>query len=176
MFITDDEVQDRLARSGIKNESLVVEPHYFRGGPNGSTKKVPDFMKAIIGTSAHLSGTRETARQFGLSPARVHAAKEGRTSPNTGTADQEIKDQIDSKIGMVAETAVDRLMKSMNLITDESLTAVKAKDLSVIAGNLAGVMSKIRTPEGSNATQTQIIIYAPHMKDESEYEVVVAKD
>jgi hypothetical protein len=68
-------------------------------------------------------------------------------------------------------------MSSLGIISDETLSSCSAKDASMVARNLAGVVEKL-SPRDQATTQATLVIYAPQQRDERHYQTidVVAQD
>lgn len=168
MFISDEEKDIRL-RTG----SLQVQQHRKNGRPEGRTN-IPDFLRPIIGASAHFQSAREVAKEFGVSKGTVDLYKHGMVAGSGTRVHPDLKDRVDSIVGQVREKAAERLMAALGLLTDEKLATAKARDLSGIAADMSRVIEK--SAPRSEVQATQIIIYAPSQRPIERYEVIEASD
>jgi hypothetical protein len=78
---------------------------------------------------------------------------------------------ISETMTKVRDKALDRLMMSMGLITDDKLSGCSAKDLSVIASNMGRVVEKT-LPKAESHDHVSLIIYTPELKRENQFQVV----
>ena len=96
-----------------------------------------------------------------LTVANIHSGK-------TKGIDEERVKQVTNN---VRDLALERLMASLGLLTDDKLTGCSAKDLSTIASNMGRVVEKIQdkveTPDNIN-----FIIYSPELKQEHSFKVI----
>jgi hypothetical protein len=81
------------------------------------------------------------------------------------------KDKIEQTIVEVKDRALDRLMHTLGLLTDDKLSGCSAKDLSVIASNMGRVVERT-SPKEERPDGLTFIIYAPELKQERAYDVV----
>jgi transcriptional regulator with XRE-family HTH domain len=106
----------------------------------------------------------EIARAAGLNPLTVNNIAQGKTKG----IDEE---KVERVIGQARDLALERLMSSLGLLTEDKLSGCSAKDLSVIASNMGRVVEKIQTKE-TQPDNINFIIYAPELKQEKSFEVV----
>lgn len=81
------------------------------------------------------------------------------------------EEKVEKVINQVKDRALDRLMQSLGLLTDDKLSGCSAKDLSVIASNMGRVVEKIQT-KVETPDNINFIIYAPELKQEKSFDVV----
>jgi len=79
--------------------------------------------------------------------------------------------KIEQTIVEVKDRALDRLMHTLGLLTDDKLSGCSAKDLSVIASNMGRVVERT-SPKEERPDGLTFIIYAPELKQERAYDVV----
>lgn len=188
MFINEEEAQIRLT-SGLplveshQNESHQIESHQnkpnlsviahkFRGRTKGR-KNVPEFLRPVIAAAGELSGIEETAKAFELSRPSVSTMKHGKvTYCDTTRENKEMKSKTELILDKVNENAADRILKSISYITDEKLENSKVSDLSTVAANMARIIEKTNPKKQEAQVGTQILIYAPSLKQENQFEIV----
>ncbi len=123
-----------------------------------------DVLRSVIGSLASQGeSVKQIAKDFNVTPNQVISAK---NSPKP-----EIKDAIRDSMSRVKELALDKLMLSLNLMTPDKFDAADLKTLSIVSSNMSRVIDKL-TPRDANSSNTQLIVYAPQMKDESKYKVI----
>lgn len=146
------------------NSNVTVLPKARIGGARGP--RLPSFVRtqvAIMTRSGAAKGT-EAAAAIGISSQHANDIKNG----NIEGVDEEA---VDRALGEVRDRALERLMASMNLITDDKLEKCKATDLSVISANMSRIVEKT-LPKQNEGTQMNLIVYAPQLKSEESYKVV----
>lgn len=174
LFVSESEAQDRLNASEVivkrMNGQTVGKPRADKGRP-----RLTPAMQELLGTMAHLSGKTATANAFGIS--RVHAdnLSKGLDSGPNNPENKELKAKIESNIGKVKDTALEKLMTSLDLITPDKLKGEKPRDLSAIAKDMASIVEKTGPKEATGGNQVQVQIYIPERtKTEQDYPVVDA--
>lgn len=77
---------------------------------------------------------------------------------------------VESKLAPIRDLAMEKLMKSLNLIDDEKLEGCKAVDLANIATSMSKVVEKT-LPREATGPQVNLVVYAPQVRAEHRYEV-----
>lgn len=192
MFLTQDQAEARL-----NSEKNLARASFLRGNArseNSTGALLPDNSNSTLPTNTvtekviPLSGKNrinltteertniaiesrlgtksqtEIARANNLrvlTVANIHSGK-------TKGIDEERVKQVTNN---VRDLALERLMASLGLLTDDKLTGCSAKDLSTIASNMGRVVEKIQdkveTPDNIN-----FIIYSPELKQERAFDVI----
>lgn len=137
-------------------------------------KALSEESKELIGTLAHLDDQKNVAKTFGVSQARVSQLKNGLSSSNdVGEFDGELAGKIKSNVKelkrSVSETAVGRLAKALECITDDKLESAKLGELSLVVNSLGKVA---RLDEEQTGPNNNFVFYAPRNKQEDAYEIV----
>lgn len=157
-----------------REKTLTIVPHHFRGRTKGATN-IPDFLRPIIGASAHLSSVKETAEAFNISTDAVYNLKNGLVhNGEQRVQNKENKSKVEVLINQAQETAADRLMSALGFMDDDKLKNLGAEKLSRVAADMSRVIEK--TTEKKNYVGAQIIIMAPTQKPEDKYDVIDIKD
>lgn len=102
--------------------------------------------------------------EYNLAPSTVHSIEKGKTK---GINEDKVKEVIDT----VKDRALDRLMSSLGLLTNDKLSGCTAKDLSIIASNMGRVVEKMN-PKSDQPDNINLIIYAPELKQERAFKVI----
>ncbi len=190
MFLTDEEVESRLSSSDnimtrlvrpddspapARRGQLVVLPKDKRESNSGRTKgakNLTPMMREIIGTAAHFDKAQNVADSFGVSHDTVGNCKAGRIGSFKNS--EELKAKIEKNLDSVKDLALNRLMKSLNLLDDEKLENCNAPVLSKIAADMSRVVEKV-TPKSDFIDQsTKILVYRPRQNAEEDYEIIEA--
>lgn len=143
---------------------IVEETINAPGRTVGKKSLTPDTLTEIA-IRARLGERQQTlANEYGITQEHVSQIKNGKAKSvneeSVGVAIKEVRD-----------IALERLMKSLNLLTDDKLSGCSAKDLSVIASNMGRVVEKT-LPKSELADQINLVIYAPEMRQEKAYPVI----
>lgn len=173
--LTPDTTGSPVAEREVINPELVVEERKgvgWNGGRTPGANGIPDFLRVMIGTQAHLTTTSNVAEAFGVSPSTVHEAKHGRIS---GETVPELKEAVNENVEAVHKLAMERLLKTLGVITDEKLEGLNAKDASTVAANISRVMEKTM-PKGQGDGASRIILVTPTLKTETHYTTVTVKN
>jgi hypothetical protein len=144
-------------------------------------------QKEIIGTTARLMGGNKAAEMFQVTPHVAHMFSVGMYCKSEGRAtkaqravnpelsdgwvrDEELKEHIDGNVMTARDRAVDKLLSAIGLITDEKMDKCKAPELSRIAADMSRVVEKTAPKQVNSGVQ--VLVYAPTIKKEENYEVV----
>lgn len=148
----------------------VVIDKLYKGGRHKGKNNLPEFMHVLIGASANVTSAKETAEVYDVSPIHAHELKHGKTSPVH--YHPELKEKINSVTDKCRDEALDKLMISMGLITKKSMDGIKVKEAAFIAEKMASIASKLSGDGKGGRTNINVLIQAPRIKDEAEFEVI----
>lgn len=172
---TNQDVEDAVEAAFANEGRLQVELHKFSGRRAGQAN-TPDLMRAIIGAAAEIDGVNNTARAFDKPANLISGYRQGHRG-NVSDSPQDEK-QIalkDAITGEVYDKAIDRLMSSLNLLSDADISMAKAKDKASIAKDMVTIAEKIKPVKKDDGNKgVQILILAPQLRDESHFEVIEA--
>jgi len=146
----------------------VVKPHHSGRPINGTA--IPMEMKTLAGLLANFDTTRNVAKALGLNHATVNDARNGENSH--GRPSPELKARLEGDLSKVRDKALDRLLSSLDFITDEKLEKCSAKDVAGISASMAKVVATTLPKDTESAIHAQLIVYAPTQINESKFEVV----
>jgi hypothetical protein len=142
-----------------------------RGGRFPQQGNVPPIFRALAGTAAKLGTAKKTAEVYGMNPSMVHHYKHGRTSQDKESPG--LAEAVDHNTLLIRSQVLDVLSETVGLITTEKLDNKDAKELSMIARNLSGILASTKptviTPPANNA---QVIVFAPEQEKETHYETI----
>lgn len=180
MLITKEQAEarlnspDNLANQVVRNNSHFEIVKINHGGrEQGRATDLTEQERATIGALAHLDTAKNIAREFGISRQHVENLKFGRVGARGGDEKEhpELKSKLGQKLEQVRDVALDKLMESLGLITQENLSECDAKDLSGIAANMSKVVEKT-LPKQDGSQGVKIQIYAPQLKEIDQFKLV----
>lgn len=155
----------------------IIEGSNARAGrkPSIRNRTVPE--NGAIGLTTLLLGGRAAEEMFGTQQPENSILSRGYTSPQAAarkSAKDELLDEIYSNGKEVQSRAFAKLLKSLDLVDDEKLTAVKdPAKLVGIAKNLSGIIKDVTPKEGGNdEAGVHFHIYRPEQLQESDYETL----
>jgi hypothetical protein len=151
--------------NGITHKKLG---HAGRIGPRLSIEERTEI--AIATKTSGLSGKRETqeeiAKRYGISRqgvAEIASLQHGHGAINKVT--------LDDAMERARERALDKLMLSLGLITEDKLADCSANQLSAVAARMAQVVEKT-IPDANRNAAINLIVYSPEIRKESSFNVV----
>lgn len=169
MLIDKVELERRLSSSRnilntlpLRDNTKVVPLHKTKC--HATAQPVPQALKVIAGVLAKTEPIKEVAEALDVSTSVVSRAKNGK----------EVAKAVDAVTTRIRDMALDKLMASLGIINDENLASCGAKDASLVARNLAGVVDKL-TPREQAGTNVQLIVYAPKQRSEEHYDTIDIK-
>jgi hypothetical protein len=83
-----------------------------------------------------------------------------------------VQDRIREMSYDVQDKALNRLLFSLGLLSDEKLASCSAKDLSSIGANLSRITEKILGDNRTNGPEVNITIYTPELRKEECYKTI----
>src|SRR5579864_2703411 len=157
------------------HDKLVIK-EIQHGTEHKTQKKLETEELVLIGSMARAGfGTgQEIADAFNVSRSKVVDASFGRTSSPAHprfTPHPELEEKILDKLTPVREKALEKLMKSLDCISDEKLLDLGAKDASVVAGNMSKIVVNT-IPAVREGNRVQIVMYGPKQKELKDFDVV----
>src|SRR5438552_4218599 len=142
-----------------EESSLKLIP--FKEGLGRHRPPLPDEVRDTIAILSHGNeGQKEIAKEFGVSQTEVSCLKTGRARSN-----------VRASIERVQERAIERLMESLGLLTNEKIEKCNAVNISAIASNLAKVVNQT-SPGNLDGSGVNLVVYAPQVRNEKYYKSV----
>lgn len=142
-----------------------------RGGRYPQQGNVPPIFRALIGSAAQVGTATGAAKSWGVNSTMAHHYKHGRTSQDKESPG--LIEAIDHNTNVIRSQVLDILSVTVAGITPEKLENKDAKELSMIAKNLASIMSATKpivvAEQTSNA---QVIVFTPNQEKETDYPVI----
>jgi hypothetical protein len=193
MFITEDQARERLsspenlanrfnigAARAKREESLHAENEsqekeqqplstgiehreLKRAGQRRSWLSSEERTEVAIAAKIGQQTQQEIAQEHGISQIAVAKIKAG-----NGLVDET---SVETALEQARSKALDRLMTSLGLLTDDKISGASAKDISVIASNMARVVEKTM-PDRERQGNINLVIYAPELRNEKSFDIV----
>lgn len=173
-LLTDDQFTDEL-ESLTRNVTIGEVRKLGRG--RGNKEEIPNSVRALVAETAIEGSTaKEVAEAFDISPQSVHAYKHGATSLATyNEPEQQLAKAVNLKRAQINDSAHERIIEALKAITPSKLADSSVKVASAVARDLSAVVKNI-TPETIEEKNYQIVVYAPQLKDESDYRAAIRVD
>lgn len=154
-----------------KNQSPYYQPSNVviidTKRPGGDPINVPAVDATLIATLGRSKQATqvELAKEFGITQQGVSRI----VNKGTSAVDEAA---VTSVLDKVEDLALERLMSSLGLITDDKMSKSSAKDLSTIAGNLSKVHSNLKGQGGTNGPVVNIQIFKPEKRAEHLFQTI----
>lgn len=176
MNLTEEQIKDR--NNDPNNLANIIHKVIGKGQhkkqKRGDKPNLTTEERALIGLTAHIDTIVNTAEAFGVSPSAVQCYKKGDTSKNPLTRSEEsgkeLKELLGSKLEKVNDSAVDKLMGSLELMDLENPKA--AILYSQIGANLSRIVEKTSPNQGQNVSGVKVTILAPNPRPINSYETI----
>lgn len=166
-----DPSEDDAVRLAVLAGRRHLRPTSERGGRYPQQGNVPPIFRALIGSATALGTAASTAHAWGVNPTMAHHYKHGRTAQDKESPG--LAEHIDHNVQVVRSQVLDILATTVAGITPDKLDNKDAKELSIIARNLASILSASKptviAPTTSNA---QVIVFSPEQEKETQYETI----
>lgn len=132
-------------------------------------------MRVLVGVMAHYDRRKNVANEFDVNENVVTHSKNGKISDgHGGHVVPELKERVETAVGKARETAVDRLVATLEALTTERIEKVVGKTpekATSMARDLATVVEKV-TPKAVEGANVHVHVYAPREREESEYQTI----
>jgi hypothetical protein len=168
---TPDLETNSAARPKIEDGKIEdgggVQPieHRTISRPGQRRSWLPTTERTEIAIEAKLGERRqeEIAAAHGISQVAVAKIKAGEGLQDEAGVEQALE--------IARSKALDRLMKSLGLLTDDKISALNAREISAVAANMARVVEKTM-PDKDRQGHINLVIYTPELRSEKSFEVV----
>lgn len=142
-------------------------------GRNGK-KETPEVVRALIATESLAgAGNKELSDLFNVSKSSVSAYKVGATSTTSyDKPDPKLVDEIDEARGRIMGPAQSRLIKAIESITDDKLDESKVQVASAVARDMSQIIKNMQPDAGVQINNNKVVIYAPRIKEEDDYNII----
>ncbi len=176
--LNKDEFDIELAKIGHVDEPIKIGEVIPIVRGRGKVNEIPNELRKVIATEALVNGhAREISKVFGISESSVNAYKNGVTS--TVNFNERENTELGRHVELVKDgivkSARSKLMLALESLTDEKVQNSKARDIASIAKDMSVVMKNTEPALVSQITN-QVLVYSPKIRDEDEYDVIVANE
>lgn len=153
-IITQSELDVRLTNPSNASKGRTI----------GATE-IPSSLRSIIGFQARFDTAKNVAEAFDVAPITAHLAKESYSDP-------EARKEIKSKLGEVRDLALEKMLTSMGVVSSEKIKKLSVRGALNVVKTMAHVIEKTGEKD-QNPGNTNIVIYAPQVKTESDFANVI---
>jgi len=161
MRINENDLERRLGSSrnlvNKVNHLAIVKP-----ARNGRGASVPTSLKITAGALAIQTSITETSEALGISKSVVRESMDSKNPV--------VRDGVDSAIEKVQNLALDRLITSLGLMTNDRLEGGSLKELSRVSTDMSRIVAN--TAPRSQVANVQLVIYSPTQRDEKSYDII----
>jgi hypothetical protein len=184
MFLTDEETETRLSsvdnlvnrlssNSNFRSNFQIKKLH--NGGRAKGRKNDSNEDRLAVATHSIIHGPTSAAESFQTTPSRASLLSQGTITHHIGP-DSELAPAVLDKKEVIHNKALDIIMASLESISVR--LPEKATDLASIASDMARIAERTGgrlNPVNENKPQVNVVIYAPRVRDISEYDEVVSE-
>ena len=157
-----------------KIDTVGVELKEIRHG--GDKRKQPSTAeRKVIGAMARsgLGNRAEISKEFDVSVDTVTNYAHGRVTRLSDDGYKEHPElKIEEQLSPIRERALEKLMSSLGVITDDKLKVLSAPQASLVASQMSKVVKNTMPEVHNNDNRTQIVIMTPKQKDLEDYQMV----
>jgi len=154
--------------NGQQSKTSKVE-HRNSKPPRNKSCNVPEPVRDVIGAIGELAPYKTVAREFNVSELVVSQAVTGRVGGRPATAERLHK--IQERRYNIEDIALNKLMASLNLLSEDTLSEASVSDLARVSTSMAKVSQMMRD-QTQIGSQTNIVVYAPDRRAEDKYKVI----
>lgn len=178
MFISDKEADNRVSSIDNLINKLELRRIHNGGRPKGRKNDTLETRLAIAERAIEVGPTKAAA-EHNTTPARASLLSNGIVTHSQGSNEKLAPAVMDKKTS-IHEKALDIITSSLINLEGKLDEVKKPSELAAIAVEMAKIASKTGSPqqkaEESGRPNVNVIIYAPRMRDEGEYEVLDITD
>lgn len=181
-IVSDEDFEKELQRSPAPEVKIPEVLPMQRPGRHEGDNNVPDSLRKIIGETSEIDGRKEAlqlAEQFGISPSSVSAYANGSTSTDSMHKQPNLN-HINGAKERITRKAMNRLVRSLNAITDDKLEVTKPVELASIARAMSGIVKEMEPEQPKDPNEGKegptFVFYSPQVRDERHYEIIVARE
>jgi len=181
MFVNDEEGNKRLSSldnlinrlNGQKNIKGLKIKKIHNGGRPKDRENDTDDERAEIGIASLIHGPTKAAEEYDTTISRASLLSKGIATHSNGPKEELVNKVIDKKEA-IHQKALDIICGALESIDDKIDKVSKPKDLAFIASSMAKVAERTspKNSNNDNGPKVQVVVYAPRVRDSSEYEVV----
>src|SRR3990167_2440332 len=168
-ILTDEELKLKKNKVRAKIEEVRAP-----GRPPGK-ENTPETVRKVIAEESLNGATRtELSKTFAISESSVSAYRVGATSESTyNKSDKVLGAHVNLK------KARNRLVTALDYITSEKLAEAKLRDVASVAKDMSVVIRNMepeKTIENTQQNNVQFVFFKPQLKQEADFDLVVAPE
>ena len=169
MYITEEQLRAREASDKNLNRVMervgIIEITKQRPGRNEGVKNLDEEERNQIAIRSRTGETQTSlAHEFNVTTDTVCKIENGKVK---GIDEERVAREVND----IRDKALQKLMASLNLLSEEKLSKCNARDISTVSANMSRVVEKMM-PKENQIQNTQVIIYAPELRQEKYFDVV----
>lgn len=178
-FLTKDQVEKRLTSPENLVNRLSVLP-LIKKSELKETNLSAEERRLLADLAQGDDTQKEIAETFGVSQVTVSGLKRGLVGSNkedseSADAAKVARERIEEKKSAASEKALDGLVEALGMAGGLIGEVKKAKTATAIAKDMAIIHEKLSggsKDKGTNGGGVHVHLYAPRVRDVSEYEIV----
>ena len=178
MYI-DSKDAERKIRVFESNGGFCVDKAIFvpfhNAGRKAGQPNLTDEQRESLGKLANLINPKDAAEIMDVSYGTAINAKNGYVGTNGSTRhqDNELRDKIKIQDDKIEETVLEKLLLSLNVITEESMQGLDPLKAASVAEKVAGISKRNKNNNGSHAVIYAPIIGVPAKRDIKDYSMKI---
>ena len=143
---------------------------------NVSMSRLSPIERTIAGVMANkgLAQKKDIAKEFRVVPETISKIAKGEVK---GADNERIGAARQERIEAVQDQALNKLMSSLGLITEDKMANAKLTDLSRVAVDMSRIIDKTGPKDANNGQPVvNLTLYCPTVKSERDYKVVEVRE
>lgn len=155
-------------------------------GRHEAVSNIPDSLRKVLADDHLINGLRGAKSLvhglgIDLSQPTLSTYGRGETSPHSKSKKtDELTDYLNGRKEKITKRALNKINLALSHLDEQKFLGLKAREISGVAKDMAIVAKQmeptIKNSEGNQMNGVQFIMYAPQIKSEDSYQIVVAKD
>lgn len=170
------------AEKRLNNEKNILSPSFKfigqgsnpnRGSSEGTVRRQLSVeTKGLVAALAEVSGVKETAKAFGLSPVVTSQFKNGKIASGE-YADPELRKSKATILDSITASASNLVQNSIGLLSSpDRLANAKTSELTQIAAVAMSIVEKSRPANANLVLAGRICFMVPPARQEQDYDVI----
>lgn len=135
---------------------------------------IPDEIKKLVAEEL-LQGAsaKEVSEALNVSKSSASAYKNGANSTATyDTPNENLTKHINDIKSKMSKKASEKLELALDSITEDKITDLSANKAAMLAKDMSSIIRDMEPADKGGTTIGQVIIHAPRVRNEDEYEVI----
>lgn len=171
------QAQARLdSEDNFLNKLKISHTRNINGaGRRAGVENIPDEVKELVALSV-IGGDvlqKDAAEAYGISKVTVNQLAKG--NDYKGKHSPVLTEKIEKARSVVESKATSKVLMALGLITQEKLSELDISKIAKVASDLSSVSERMREKKDQGTNVAQVIIYAPTVRTEQEYQTIEIK-